>query len=51
MFTEKNLQTHPIDVKYCNICGHIIKYEYIIDDLGNIYDEPFCYDLCWEAVE
>ena len=50
MFTEKNLQTYPIDVKYCIICGHVIKNEYI-DDLGNIYDEPFCYDLCREAVE
>ena len=44
MFAEKNLQTYPIDVRYYIICGCVIKDEYI-DDFGNIYNEPFCYDL------
>ena len=44
MVTEKHLQTHPINVKYCIICGNAIKNEPIIDSYGNTYCENL---ICW----
>lgn len=39
-----------IDVRYCCICGKVIKGEPLKDPFGNLYDSPFCYDLSHEVV-